>query len=123
MPQAFTGQGCLRDQAKRLGLAGLIVHEGLFADMFITLSKRSDLKFAFVHVDAKTYDSTLEACRFAMPRAASGCLVVFDDSNGVLDLGARLPIDQSLADSGVTPTPLVWSSAYVRMPGGGRSVS
>ncbi len=106
----------LAGQAAALGVAGEIeIHEGLFADTFAALAGRADLAFAFVHVDANTYSSTLEACRFTLERAAPGAGVVFDDYNGVLDLGARLAIDECLAATGATPEPLAWCSAYVRV--------
>jgi hypothetical protein len=39
---------------------------------------------------------------------------VFDDYNGLCDLGARLAIDQYLAPFGLRPRPLVGCSAILR---------
>lgn len=90
------------------------VHQGLFADIFRRLQDR-DLRLAFVHIDANLYQSTLEACAFALPRTSPGCVVVFDDYNGVCDLGARLAVDHYFAGKGVKPLPLAGSSAFVRI--------
>ncbi len=91
------------------------VHQGLFADTFAVLGGR-DRRFAFVHIDANIYQGTLEACAFTIPRVAPGGLIVFDDYNGVCDLGARLAIDEYLAGRGLRPQPLAACSAYVRLP-------
>jgi hypothetical protein len=107
--------GVIRQQAAALGILDQIeIHQGLFAESIRMLQSRN-LRFAFVHIDANLYQSTLEACAFALPRISAGGAVVFDDYNGPCDLGARLAIDQSLAGKGVKPLPLVWSSAYVRL--------
>ena len=69
----------------------------------------------FVHIDANIFQGTLEACTFAMPRLSPNGLAVFDDYNGVCDLGARLAIDAYFAKEHVKPRALVGSSAYVRV--------
>jgi hypothetical protein len=100
--------------AETLGVADRIeIHQGRFAETFATLAGR-DLHFAFVHIDANIYQGTLEACQFTVPRVCRGGAVVFDDYNGVCDLGARLAIDEYFAGRGVKPLPLTASSAYVR---------
>jgi hypothetical protein len=104
--------------AEALGVAHRVeVHRGLFSDTFSLIGPR-DLHFTFVHIDANIYQGTLEACAFTIPRVAPGGIVVFDDYNGVCDLGARLAIDEFLAGRGLRPRPLAASSAYVRLPGG-----
>ena len=92
---------------------GFEIHQGLFAQTFQILAQ-SDPRFAFVHIDANIYSGTLEACQFTIPRINSGGAVVFDDYNGVCDLGARLAIDEYFQGKGVKPRPLTASSAYVR---------
>jgi Macrocin-O-methyltransferase (TylF) len=93
------------------------IHQGLFADSFAVLAPRNP-QFAFVHIDANIYQGTLEACRFTMSRIAPGGAVVFDDYNGVCDLGARLAIDEYLGGLGIKPQPMTASSAFVRLPSG-----
>jgi hypothetical protein len=105
----------INQQAAALGVADRIeVHQGLFAETFDVLQRR-DLHFAFVHIDANIYQGTWEACRFTIPRTLPGGVVVFDDYNGVCDLGARLAIDQFCAAKGLKPLPLAGSSALIRM--------
>jgi hypothetical protein len=107
----------IREQATVLGVQDRIeIHRGLFAEVFPYLSQRS-LSFAFAHIDANLYQSTKEACAFTMPRVSEGGIVVFDDYNGVCDLGARLAIDEKLLPNGIYPVPLAACSAYVRVGG------
>ncbi len=73
-----------------------------------------DPRFAFAHIDANLFESTREACAFTLPRVAPGGIVVFDDYNGVCDLGARLAIDLCLGRGAVRPSPLAWCSCYLR---------
>jgi Macrocin-O-methyltransferase (TylF) len=105
----------ITQQAAALGVQDRIeVHPGLFADTFEVLAKR-DLSFAFVHIDANIYQGTWEACRFTIPRTSPGGIVVFDDYNGVCDLGARLAIDHFCAAKALKPLPLAGSSALIRL--------
>ena len=116
---AMTGDpvGQIRHQATALGIQDRIeIHRGLFAEIFPYLSQRA-LSFAFAHIDANLYQSTKEACAFTMPRVSERGIVVFDDYNGVCDLGARLAIDEKLLSTGINPTPLATCSAYVRVGG------
>ncbi len=102
----------IRRQIAALGVEPLVeIHQGLFADTFATWSAR-DRAFAFAHVDANIYQGTLDACTYLMPRMSPGGAIVFDDYNGIVDLGARLAIDTSLA--GKRPSPLAECSAYLR---------
>ena len=104
----------IRRQAEALAIAERIeIHRGLFNETFPALAAR-DARFAFVHIDANIYEGTLEACRFAIPRVSPSGAVVFDDYNGVCDLGARLAIDEFFAGRGIKPQPLTASSAWVR---------
>jgi hypothetical protein len=101
-------------QASDLGIQERIeVHRGLFSETFAVLEKR-DLNFAFVHIDANIYGGTRDACQFTIPRTAPGGIVVFDDYNGVCDLGARLAIDEYFVSSGVELLPLAGSSVFHR---------
>jgi hypothetical protein len=102
-------------RAKTLGIDDRIeVYSGLFSDTFAKLNVR-DLRFAFIHIDANIYQGTNEACRFAIPRISPGGIVVFDDYNGVCDLGARLAIDQFFCSRQVRPIPLAAGSAYLQL--------
>ena len=89
------------------------IHQGLFSETFPKLTARG-LRLSFVHIDANIFQSTFEACEFTMPRLAGGGAVVFDDYNGMCDLGARLAIDSYLAGRGRKPKPLAECSAYLR---------
>jgi Macrocin-O-methyltransferase (TylF) len=102
-------------EAEILGVAERIeIHQGRFTQTFAALAAR-DPRFAFVHIDANIYQGTLEACQFTVPRVCHGGAVVFDDYNGVCDLGARLAIDEYFAGQGIKPLPLTASSACVRL--------
>lgn len=106
----------IQRQANALGVRERVeVHKGLFNATFTSLAPR-DLHFSFVHIDANIYQGTLEACAFTIPRVAPGGLVVFDDYNGVCDLGARLAIDEYLIGRGLRPEPLAATSAFVQLP-------
>jgi hypothetical protein len=84
----------IHEQAHALDIEDRIeVHQGLFADTFTRLAPRN-LRFSFVHIDANIYQGTLEACQFTLPRMVAGGGAVFDDYNGLWDLGARLAIVQ-----------------------------
>jgi hypothetical protein len=103
-------------QAASLGVLDRIeIHAGLFTETFARLAVR-DLAFAMVHVDANIYESTLAACRFAIPRVSRGGAVVFDDYHGVFDLGARLAIDTYRRSDARSLRPLAGSSAYMVIP-------
>jgi hypothetical protein len=102
----------IRGQIAALGVEDRVeVHQGLFADTFASWTDR-DLRFAFAHVDANIYQGTLDACEYVLPRMAIRGAVVFDDYNGITDLGARLAIDTVLGDK--RPAPLAECSAYLR---------
>jgi O-methyltransferase len=105
----------LREQAHALGVADRVeIHQGLFAETFKRLEGRH-LTFAFVHIDANIYEGTLQACEFNVSRVPPGGRIVFDDYNGVCDLGARLAIDVALKPAGLRPRMLAGSSAYVEI--------
>jgi hypothetical protein len=107
--------GQIRRQAVALGIEERIeIHRGLFADTFQSLA-RHPRTFVFAHIDANLYQSTKEACRFTIPRMLEGGIVVFDDYNGVCDLGARLAIDEYLTPQAIRPAALAACSAYIRI--------
>ena len=59
--------GVIWQQAAALGILDQIeIQQGLFAESIRMLQSRN-LHFAFVHIDANLYQSTLEACAFALP--------------------------------------------------------
>lgn len=103
------------DQAANLGVEDRIrVESGRFSESFERLRDRGDaLKFAFAHIDCNLYESTRQACEFVYDRISPGGIIVFDDYNGVCDLGARLAIDQFLRDVGSKIRRLCGSSAYI----------
>ena len=104
----------IQQQAMALGISDRIeVYEGLFANTFPALERRT-LTFAFVHIDANIYIGTRDACRFTIPRTHNGGIVVFDDYNGLCDLGARLAIDEYFKSCNVRPRRLAGSSVYYR---------
>lgn len=106
----------IAEQSAALGVADRTeLHQGLFADCFARMAPRAP-RFAFAHIDANIFEGTREACEFTLPRMSAGGAVVFDDYNGLLDLGARLAIDAYLAAAGRPdrPRPLAECSAYLR---------
>jgi hypothetical protein len=111
----------IRRQAEALGVRDLItIYAGLFCDSFAQPELRK-LRFAFGHIDANIYAGTLDASQFVLSRLEPGGAIVFDDYNGVCDLGARLAIDRALAGTGRRPRPLTASSAWVQHPRGTRN--
>jgi Macrocin-O-methyltransferase (TylF) len=103
----------IAEQIAALDLAGRAeIHEGLFADSFAVLEARNP-RFAFAHIDANIFEGTRDACAFTLPRMAAGGAVVFDDYNGLCDLGARLAIDAAVPGPH-RPLPLAECSAYLR---------
>lgn len=106
----------IESQAMALGIRARVeVHAGLFAQTF-QIPAVHHVRLAFAHIDANLYSSTLEACQFVMPRMNEGGFVVFDDYNGVADLGARLAIDVFRNSWPFNPMPLVATSAFVELP-------
>lgn len=102
------------EQIAALGIADRAeIHQGLFADSFEKLASRNP-RFAFAHIDANIFEGTRDACEFTLPRMAPGGAVVFDDYNGLCDLGARLAIDACLRGAEHRPLPLAECSAYLR---------
>jgi hypothetical protein len=105
----------IRGHAAELGVADrVVVYEGCFTTSFARSEVRAR-RFAMVHVDANLYQSTRDACEFVLPRMSAGAIIVFDDYNGVCDLGARLAIDGALARLALRPRPLAGYSAFVRI--------
>lgn len=90
------------------------LHQGLFSQTFEAIGSQA-LSFSLAHIDANIYQGTLEACDFTLSRMSSGGSVVFDDYNGLCDLGARLAIDSSLAGRDLNPRPLAECSAYLTL--------
>jgi hypothetical protein len=104
----------LEQQVVELGVEDLVeIHQGLFSESFEAMTPR-DPTFSFVHIDANIYQGTLEACEFTVPRVSPGGVLVFDDYNGLCDLGARLAIDKVLRPLGLRPLPLAECSAYLQ---------
>lgn len=103
----------IRRQIDALGVADRVeVHKGFFSETFAGWGAR-DLELSFAHIDANIYQGTLDACQYVLPRVKPGGVVVFDDYNGLMDLGARLAIDSAV--QGKRPQPLAECSAYLRV--------
>lgn len=92
------------------------IHQGLFSATFAK-AEVQQLRFSFAHIDANIYVGTKDACEFVLPRLSPGGAAVFDDYNGLCDLGARLAIDAYVAahPDMPTPQPLAECSAYFRV--------
>lgn len=103
----------LQRQAELLGVDDRVkIHRGLFSDTFATLKEKQP-RFAFAHIDANIYAGTLDACEFVLPHMNRGGAVVFDDYNGVCDLGARLAINKYFRNRPERLKPLAGTSAFV----------
>ena len=102
-------------QSAALGISRRIeICQGLFAETFATMAPRK-LKFAFAHIDANIYEGTKEACEFTFPNMSPGAIIVFDDYNGVTDLGARLAIDRCFRQENRRPSALAVTSAFIKV--------
>jgi O-methyltransferase len=109
-PEGWTDM--IRMQTEKLGVADRTkVHKGFFSETFARWGSKN-MTFAFAHIDANIFQGTLDACEYVVPRMVAGGAVVFDDYNGLMDLGARLAIDSYLR--GRRPEPLAECSAYLR---------
>jgi len=56
---------------------------GWFRDSIPKFLREIDYDFCFLHLDADTYDSTIEVLTLIRKRITSGCIVVFDEYIGV----------------------------------------
>jgi hypothetical protein len=102
----------INHQASNLGvLDRIIVYKSFFSETIKRISS-VNFNFAFVHIDANIYSGTLEACEYTIPRVVNGGGIVFDDYNGLCDLGARLAVDTYLNNK-EKPKPLSSASAYL----------
>jgi hypothetical protein len=98
--------------AKKLGIEDrIIIKKGLFSKSIEKLINES-YRYSFAHIDANIYTGTLEACEYVIPRMIKTGGIVFDDYNGLCDLGARLAIDSYLKNND-KPMPLCSASAYL----------
>lgn len=102
----------LQEIAARHGIADrLHLHVGLFETTFKAF-KGALWPVRFAHVDANLYASTLQATAFVKAQIEAGS-IVFDDYNGVTDLGARLAINTVFADDARRIRPLHSTSAVL----------
>lgn len=85
--------------------SGLAFHSGLFPDSAAALA---DARFAFVHLDADLYRSTLDACRFFVPRMSPGGILVVDDYGVATCPGVKAAVDEFF--SGRSDLPLALPS-------------
>jgi len=80
----------------------VVLHPGFFPD---TAASLQGDRFAFVHVDADIYQSTMDACRFFYPKMAIGGIMVFDDYGNCP--GATQAIDTFFAATPTVPCALM----------------
>jgi hypothetical protein len=105
----------IEDQARALGIRDRIrIEVGPFASSFARLCQEP-LHFSFVHIDCNIFSSTLEACEFSHGRTSKGGIIVFDDYNGICDLGARLAVDVHLARNVTRIHTMSGPSCYIRV--------
>ena len=72
-----------------------IFHKGVFPD---TTQNWGHLRFAFVHLDADLYQSTLDGLAYFWPRMTKGGIIVLDD----LDLDSCPGVAKALDEMGFT---------------------
>lgn len=58
-----------------------------------------DCKIGFAHIDVDIYQSTLDCCKFIVPRLAKGGIIVFDDYGFRTCKGAKKAIDKYFGKS------------------------
>lgn len=98
--------------AKTLNILDRIdIRKGRFSDSIKILEKENH-SYSFAHIDANIFSGTYEACEYVIPNIVKNGGIVFDDYNGLCDLGARLAIDIYLKNK-IRPIPLCSSSAYL----------
>lgn len=86
----------IRAKVGRLNLAGKItLVGGYFRD---TLSKFSDDRFCFVHLDCDIYESYRECLEFFYPRVVDGGIILLDEYNDPPWPGCNKAVDEFLID-------------------------
>ncbi|MBA3537347.1 MAG: class I SAM-dependent methyltransferase [Tatlockia sp.] len=85
--------------------------QGLIPQSFINL--KSDVSFAFAHIDLDIYESILNACEYIYPKMKPGGFMVFDDYGVPSCPGARVAIDKFFADKPEIPLVLHTGQAIV----------
>ena len=70
-------------------------YRGVFPD---TAEPVVSKKFCFVHIDADLYQSVKDSCEFFYPRLVKGGIMVFDDYGFWAQKGAKMAVDEFLAD-------------------------
>ncbi len=94
----------------------ITVYPGLFSE---TLPKINEISLSFAHIDANLYAGTFDATEYCLDALVSRGSIVFDDYNGVGDLGARLAIQYAYQQSGYSVediVPLCWCSSTWQKP-------
>ncbi len=72
------------------GNKNISIHEGVFPDTAAGLENKS---FAFVHIDADLYQSTIDALTFFYPKMVSGGVIIIHDYNHNWE-GVRKAVDE-----------------------------
>jgi hypothetical protein len=62
----------------------------------------AERKFAFAHVDVDLYEPTLGSLQFFYPRMSPGAVIVVDDYGSATYPGAKIAVDEFLADHEVS---------------------
>jgi O-methyltransferase len=84
---------------ERLNLPNVRILKGYFPH---EVCPPDDERFAFVHLDADTYESTRDALAYFLPRMNAGGIVLLDDYGGPNTPGVKAACDEA----GIQPTGL-----------------
>jgi len=79
-----------------IGCSNYSVHKGLFPQDTSDVIK--DEQFSLVHLDCDIYSSVKESLEFFYDKVVPGGIIVFDDYNAPTCPGAKLAVDEFLAD-------------------------
>ena len=94
----FVGTSLAKVQQSLEGFSNAEFHAGVFP---ATTKGLEDTQFAFVHVDCDIYQSVRDCCEFFWPRLVEGGVMAFDDYFADTCNGARVAIDEFVAEHGL----------------------
>jgi len=72
------------------------IHQGVFPRQ--GTEHTAGRKFCLVHLDVDIFDSVMECLEYFYPRMVPGGMIVIDDYNAPMCVGARLAVDKFLID-------------------------
>lgn len=94
------------DVMQRLALPNIVVLKGIFPH---EVCPPADERFAFVHLDADTYESTRDALAYFLPRMNAGGMIVFDDYDSPTTPGVKAACDEAVIQpTGLERFQAVW---------------